>query len=43
LRLKISQRSETVVALPDAWDVAPTEELLTRLERLFGDRVATLG
>jgi DNA polymerase-3 subunit alpha len=43
LRLKIPQRSETVVALPDAWDVAPTEELLTRLERLFGDRVATLA
>ncbi len=43
LRLKIGQRSETVVALPDAWDVAPTEELLTRLERLFGDRVATLA
>jgi DNA polymerase-3 subunit alpha len=43
LRLKIPQRSETVIALPDAWDVAPTEELLTRLERLFGDRVATLA
>jgi DNA polymerase-3 subunit alpha len=43
LRLKISQRSETVIALPDAWAVAPTDDLLTRLERLFGDRVATLG
>jgi len=43
VRLKIAQRSETVVALPDAWAVSPTEDLLTRLERLFGDRVATLA
>ena len=43
LRLKIPQRSETVVMLPDAWAVAPTEDLMTRLERLFGDRVATLA
>jgi len=43
IRLKITMRSETVVALPDAWDVSPTEDLLTRLERLFGDRVATLA
>ena len=39
VRLKISSRSETVIALPDAWAVAPTEDLLTRLERLFGDRI----
>ena len=43
VRLKISMRSETVIALPEAWAVAPTEELLIRLERLFGDRVATLA
>ena len=43
IRLKIPRRSETVVALPEAWDVSPTEDLLTRLERLFGDRVATLA
>jgi DNA polymerase-3 subunit alpha len=43
IRLKIAQRSETVVHLPEAWALAPTEDLLTRLERLFGDRVATLG
>ena len=43
LRLKIGQRSETVIKLPDAWDVSPSEDLLTRLERLFGERVATLG
>jgi DNA polymerase-3 subunit alpha len=43
LRLTIPQRSETVIALPEAWAVSPTDDLLTRLERLFGDRVATLG
>ena len=43
VRLKITRRSETVIALPEAWAVAPTEELLIRLERLFGDRVATLA
>jgi DNA polymerase-3 subunit alpha len=43
LRLKIPRRSETVVTLPDAWAVSPTEDLLTRLERLFGDRVTTLA
>ena len=43
LRLKIPQRSETVVLLPEAWALSPTEDLLTRLERLFGDRVATLA
>jgi hypothetical protein len=32
-----------VVALPEAWAVAPTEEFLARLERLFGERVATLA
>ncbi|HZJ66258.1 MAG TPA: OB-fold nucleic acid binding domain-containing protein, partial [Kofleriaceae bacterium] len=43
LRLKIPSRSETVVTLPDAWAVSPTEDLLTRLERLFGERVTTLA
>jgi DNA polymerase-3 subunit alpha len=43
IRLKIPLRSETMIALPEAWDVSPTEDLLTRLERLFGDRVATLA
>jgi DNA polymerase-3 subunit alpha len=43
VRLRIAQRSETVIALPDAWAVAPTDDLLARLERLFGTRVATLG
>ena len=43
LRLKLASRSETVIALPEAWNLAPTEELLVSLERLFGDRVATLA
>jgi DNA polymerase III subunit alpha len=43
LRLKIPQRSETVITLPDAWAVAPTEDFLTRIERLFGERVTTLA
>ncbi|CAN5796053.1 DNA polymerase III subunit alpha [soil metagenome] len=43
IRLKIAQRSETVVQLPEAWAVSPTDDLMARLERLFGDRVATLG
>jgi len=43
LRLRIPRRSETVIPLPEAWALAPTEELLTGLERLFGERVATLA
>ena len=43
LRLSISQRSEAVIPLPDAWAVSPTEDLLNRLARLFGDRAVTLA
>jgi DNA polymerase-3 subunit alpha len=43
VKLRIPQRSETSIPLPEAWAVSPTDDLLTRLERLFGDRVATLG
>ena len=43
LRLRIPQRSETIIPLGERWMVAPSDELLARLERLFGDRVATLG
>jgi len=43
LRLEIAKRAVAVIQLPDAWDVSPTEDLLIRLERLFGDRVATLA
>jgi DNA polymerase-3 subunit alpha len=42
LRLQIPLRSETVIPLGDAWNVAPTDELLLGLERLFGGRVAKL-
>jgi DNA polymerase-3 subunit alpha len=43
VRLTIPQRSETVIALGDRWLIAPSDDLLARLERLFGDRVATLA
>ena len=43
LRLQIARRSVAVIPLPEAWAVSPTEDLLVRLERLFGDRVATLA
>ena len=43
VRLRIARRAEAVIALPDAWAVAPTDELLTRLDRLFGERVTTLS
>ena len=43
IRLEIPRRSETIVPLPEAWAVAPTDDLMSRLERLFGARVATLA
>ena len=43
LRLRIPQRSETIIPLGDTFKVAPTDELLLRLERLFGARVASLS
>ncbi|HRC56050.1 MAG: DNA polymerase III subunit alpha [Myxococcales bacterium] len=43
VRLRIGQRSETVIPLGTGYQVAPTEELLSKLERVFGDRVATLA
>ena len=43
LRLKIPQRSETIIPLADIYNVAPTDDLLLRLERLFGTRVASLS
>ncbi|MEO5768502.1 MAG: DNA polymerase III subunit alpha [Polyangia bacterium] len=42
LRLRIPQRSETVIDLGDDHKVAPNEELLARIDQLFGDRVAVL-
>jgi DNA polymerase III subunit alpha len=43
VRMRISGRSETVIGLGDAWKVAASDELLVRLERVFGERVATLS
>ncbi|MBP6630125.1 MAG: DNA polymerase III subunit alpha [Kofleriaceae bacterium] len=43
VRLRIGQRSETVIPLGSDYSVAPSDELLARLERLFGDRVATFA
>jgi DNA polymerase-3 subunit alpha len=43
VRLKVARRAEAVIVLPDAWAVSPTDDLLMKLERLFGDRVAILA
>jgi DNA polymerase III subunit alpha len=40
LHVKIPLRSETVIPLGGEFTVAPTDDLLVRIERLFGDRVA---
>lgn len=40
--LSIPQRSQTVIQLGDSWKVAPTDELLVGLERIFDGRVAKL-
>ncbi len=40
LHEKIPMRSETVIPLGERYAVAPTDDLLVRIERLFGDRVA---
>jgi DNA polymerase-3 subunit alpha len=42
IHLKIPMRSETVVPLGADFRDAPTDDLLLRIERLFGDRVALL-
>ncbi len=42
LHVKIPDRSETIVPLGEAYKVAANDELLTKLERLFGARVAVL-
>jgi DNA polymerase-3 subunit alpha len=42
LHLQIPRRSEMAVWLDDRWKVAPSDELLARIERLFGAPVATL-
>ena len=42
LRLEIPQRSETVLDLGDDFKVAAADELLAKLEQIFGERVAVL-
>jgi DNA polymerase-3 subunit alpha len=42
LRLEIPQRSETVFDLGEEFKVEASDELLARLEQVFGDRVAVL-
>jgi DNA polymerase III subunit alpha len=42
LHLEIPKRSDTILELPREYDVAASEELLARVEQLFGDRVAVL-
>jgi DNA polymerase-3 subunit alpha len=43
VHLAIARRSEIVIPLGDMWCVEPSEELLTNIERLFGDRSTTFG
>jgi len=42
LRLEIPQRSETVFDLGEEYNVEASDELLAKLEQVFGDRVAVL-
>jgi len=42
LRMEIPKRSETVMDLGDDYKVAATDELLARIEQIFGARVAVL-
>jgi DNA polymerase-3 subunit alpha len=42
LRMEIPKRSETVIDLGDDYKVAATDDLLARIEQIFGARVAVL-
>jgi DNA polymerase-3 subunit alpha len=42
LRMEIPMRSETVLALGDDYKIAASDELLARIEQIFGSRVAVL-
>jgi DNA polymerase-3 subunit alpha len=42
LRMEIPKRSESVLDLGDDYKVAATDDLLARIEQIFGDRVAVL-
>jgi DNA polymerase-3 subunit alpha len=43
VRLRIPLRSETVIPLGQDYGVSPTDDLLLKLERLFGHRVASFS
>jgi DNA polymerase III subunit alpha len=43
VRLTIPQRSETIIPLGQDFGVSPSDELLLKLERLFGHRVASFS
>jgi DNA polymerase-3 subunit alpha len=43
IHVVIPLRSETVIPLGPEFSVAPSDDLLLRLDRLFGTRVAILG
>ena len=42
LHLEIPQRSETILELPDEYRVAASEDLLARIEQIFGQQTAVL-
>ncbi len=42
LRMEIPMRSETILALGDDYKIAASDDLLARIEQIFGDRVAVL-
>jgi len=43
VRLVIPQRSQSIIPLGDRWMVSPSDDLMARLERVFGERIATLA
>src|SRR5262249_17931698 len=40
IRMEIPKRSETILDLPDEYKVAASDDLLARIEQIFGERVA---
>ena len=42
LRMEIPMRSESILALGDDYKIAASDDLLARIEQIFGDRVAVL-
>jgi hypothetical protein len=42
LRMEIPKRSESILDLGDDYKVAASDDLLARIEQIFGERVAVL-